>query len=678
MKTCKAFKGQKRGDKHHEHLRDMYLSRYLDQKMFRLSRQNKGAALQLSAEGHELIGVLTAHSLQSGKDWAFPYYRDQPFGVALGCSLKELIGAFLCRGIDHHSKGRMMPAHFSHKKLHMPPQSSVVGSQYLQAVGLAKALQISGVEDEVVYVSGGDGSTSQGDFSEALNFSSIHKLPMLFVVQDNGWAISVPNKEQTSGGSVAKTFSGYANVKVFEVDGCDYEDVSSSLKKALTYIRSGKGSVLLVAKVPRMAPHSNSDNDKKYKSDTDFAADKKRDPIPLYEKFLLDSKIATKTELKQLQETCFAEVEAASEEAEKIAFPTAESATEHVFKEVADESYTCSSDKHGEEEVIVDSLNHALVEEMERDKRVVVFGQDVAHGKGGVFGVTRDLTKKFGSSRCFNTPLAESTIVGITTGLSLSGLVVPVAEVQFADYLWPGINQLINELSSLHYRSGGEWNCPCVIRMPTGGYIQGGPYHSQNIEGFLAHAPGLKIVYPSNAHDAKALLKAAIRDPNPVVFLEHKALYRQRKFSARKEPSKDCLLPLGKASVVREGEDLTVVTWGMMTAFVKELADKFARDGKGNVEVVDLRTISPWDKETVLASVRKTSRLLVVHEACLTGGFGGEIAAVIAEEAFEDLDAPVKRHAAKDVPIPYAKVLEDAVLPSAESIASAMLEMLAY
>ncbi|MFN0065371.1 MAG: alpha-ketoacid dehydrogenase subunit beta, partial [Chlamydiales bacterium] len=304
-------------------------------------------------------------------------------------------------------------------------------------------------------------------------------------------------------------------------------------------------------------------------------------------------------------------------------------------------------------------------------------GQDVAHGKGGVFGVTRGLTEKFGKNRCFNTPLAESTIVGIAIGIGVDGIHKPIAEIQFADYLWTGINQLFNEAASIHYRSNGEWNVPIVIRMPCGGYIQGGPYHSQSIEGFLAHCPGLKVVIPSNAHDAKGLMKTAIRDPNPVVFLEHKALYRQQKFAARPEPSKEFLLPFGQANVVHKGSDVTVVAWGMMVMVTNEIAEKLAFE-KISVEVIDLRTIVPLDIETILTSVKKTGKLLVVQEAPSNCGFGAEILARVAEEGFEYLDAPLHRVCGFDSPVPYSKPLENEVLPQAETIEAEIRKLSSY
>ena len=643
----------------------IYLTRMMDDKMQKLVRQNKGGTFHLCVNGHEMIGVLSAQSLIPGKDWGLPYYRDRAFAIGLGCSLKEILGAFLARAVPHHSGGRMMPEHFSHQELRIPCQSSCVGSQFLQAVGVAKGVQLAG-KDEVVYVSGGDGSTSQGDFHEALNFSCLHRLRIIFVIQDNGWAISVPVKDQTAGGSIAKLGRGYEGLSVFEIDGCDYEEVSDALAQAVAKGRSGNGPSLIVAKVPRLGAHSSSDDPSKYKDQVCIAEEKARDPIPRFEQWIIENGHATDGELAALRDRCFKRIEQAALEADQIPFPDAQTASDGVFKEVETSSYPPFSEDDTSSSpdgiVMMDALNHALDEEMGRDPGVIVFGQDVAGGKGGVFGITRGLTAKYGVERCFNSPLAESTIIGIAMGISIVGDFKPVVEIQFADYMWTGVNQLFNELASYYYRSNGEWNCPLVIRMPCGGYIQGGPYHSQSIEAFLSHCPGLKVAIPSNAADAKRMLKAAIRDPNPVIFLEHKALYRQRVFCARPEPKEEELLPLGKAKVVRKGSDLTLVCWGMMVFMASQVAEKMGQEGI-SVEIIDLRTMVPLDIETVLQSLKKTGKLLIAHEAARQCGFGAEVAARVAEEAFSYLDAPVMRVAGKDCPVPYCKQLEDAVLP---------------
>lgn len=646
-------------------LEAIYLTRMMDDKMQKLVRQNKGGTFHLCTNGHEMIGVVSGLSLIPGKDWGLPYYRDRAFAVGLGCPINDILGAFLARNVPHHSGGRMMPEHFSHRKLHIPCQSSCVGSQFLQAVGVAKSVQLSG-KDEVVYVSGGDGSTSQGDFHEALNFSCLHRLGIIFVIQDNGWAISVPVKDQTAGGSIAKMGSGYEGLSVFEIDGCDFEEVSNVLSQAVAKARAGMGPCLIVAKVPRLGAHSSSDDPSKYKDVACIEAEKLRDPIPRFEQWIIEMGHATEQELAELRNRCFQQIEQAAVQADQVPFPDPSTAAQGVFKEVDPSAFSPifeeDSSSSPDSIVMMDALNHAIDEEMQRDSKVVVFGQDVAYGKGGVFGITRGLTAKYGPDRCFNSPLAESSIIGIAMGMSFVDDFRPVVEIQFADYMWTAVNQLFNELASIYYRSNGEWNCPVVIRMPCGGYIQGGPYHSQSIEAYLAHCPGLKVVIPSNAADAKRMLKSAIRDPNPVIFLEHKALYRQRVFCARPEPKEDELLPLGVAKVVRKGEDVTLVCWGMMVFMASQVAEKLSQEGI-SVEVIDLRTIVPVDMQTVLTSVKKTGKLIIAHEAVRQCGFGAEVAARVAEEAFSYLDAPVMRIAGKDCPVPYCKVLEDAVLP---------------
>ena len=656
-------------------LHAMYRTRFVDEKMQKLIRQNKGGTFHLCSLGHEMVGALCALSLISGKDWGLPYYRDRAFAIGLGCGLKDLIGACLARAVPHHSGGRMMPEHFSHRALKIPAQSSCVGSQFLQAVGVAKSLQLSG-KDEIVYVSAGDGATSQGDFHEALNFACLHRLSVIFVIQDNGWAISVPVEEQTAGESIVHMAKGYDGLSVFGVDGCDYEPLKDALEQAVAKARKGLGPSLVVAKVPRIGAHSSSDDPAKYQEQECMIKEREKDPLPRFENYLLQAALATEEQIQEIRSKCFAEVEAAALEADQVPFPDTKTAATDVFIPFSPVEEEGTVDPDAESIVMMDALNHAIEEEMAFDEQVVVFGQDVAHGKGGVFGVTRHLTTKFGKERCFNSPLAESSIIGIAMGMSLAGH-RPVVEIQFADYMWTGVNQLINELASLYYRANGEWQCPVVIRMPYGGYIQGGPYHSQSIEAHLCHAPGLKVVIPSNAADAKRLLKTAVRDPNPVVFLEHKALYRQRVFSARVEPSKEQLQPFGKACTIRSGTDVTLVCWGMMAFMASQVAETLSAEGI-SVEVIDLRTLVPLDIESILLSVQKTGKLLIAHEAPRTCGFGAEIAALVTEKAFDYLDAPIQRVTGQDCPVPYCKDLENAVLPQLEDLASGIRSLARY
>ena len=647
-------------------LEQMLLSRYMDEKMLKLVKQNKGGTFQLSSMGHEMVGLVCASHLEAGKDWSCPYYRDQPFAIGIGCEISELFAVFLGRATKNHGSGRMMPYHYSHKKLRILCQSSVVGSQLLHAVGKAWAIKNLG-KDEVVYVSCGDGATSQGDFHESLNFASIHQLPVIFVVQNNGLAISVQSHEQSAGGSMIDVARGYKGLEVHDVDGTDQGALHVAMESAVKRGRNQLGPSLIMAHVPRLGSHSNSDDPRKYGLEVQWD----RDPIKRLEKEMALSE----EEIEKYHSEAKAKVEEAVLAAEMIPFPQEGSGRQNVF---APYEPTLSVEEHSGEKIsFIDAINHAIDEEMEKDPYVVTFGQDVAHGKGGVFGATRGLTEKYGENRCFNTPLAESTIVGTAIGMSLDGLHKPVAEIQFADYLWTGINQLFNEAASIYYRSNGEFEVPIVVRMPCGGYIQGGPYHSQSIEGFMAHCPGLKVVMPSNAADAKALMKTAIRDPNPVVFLEHKALYRQQKFAARPEPSKDYLLPFGQANIVREGADLTVVAWGMMVMVADEIAQKLAYE-KISIEVIDLRTLVPLDTETILESLKKTGKLLVVQEAPGSGGFGAEVVARLAEQGFPFLDGPISRVCGFESAVPYTKPLENEVLPQPAEIESAIRKLLNY
>lgn len=655
-------------------LKAIVRTRIFDEKAFLLAKQNQGGTFHLSSAGHEMVGVIGALLLKRGKDWGLPYYRDRGFAIGLGADLTELMAAFLARDVKNHSGGRQMPEHYADVKLRLPCQSSCVGSQFLQAVGVAKSSQLRRT-DEVVYVSGGDGATSQGDFHETLNFASLHKLPLIVVIQDNEWAISVPKEEQTSGLCISKMAKGYEGLEVFVVNGSDCVSVTDVFTQAINRARLGEGPSLIVAKVPRIGPHSSSDNPKKYKTSEHEMADLARDPIEIMKEWLVKEGLLSFEEIANIERKIVEEIDTVIEKALEIPHPDPIA----VLNNVLIKTNISSADEVGEGEpvVMVDAINLALKEEMALDPGVVVFGQDVAHGKGGVFGVTRELTELFSTRRCFNTPLAESTILGLALGLSLDGFHKPVAEIQFADYLWTGFNQLINEIASYHYRSNGIWNLPLVVRMPCGAYIQGGPYHSQNIEGILAHIPGLKIVIPSNAYDAKGLLKSAIRDPNPVIFLEHKAIYRQKRFVARALPSSDALLPIGKGAVVKEGSDITLIAWGYQVMLSYDVALELEKEGI-SVEVIDLRSIYPLDEELVISSLKKTGRMLIVHEAAKTGGFGGEIAALMVEKAFNHLDAPIRRHTGGGSVVPYSKILEEIHLPSKESIKKELISLARY
>lgn len=635
------------------------LSRKLDDKLFSITKQNKGGTFHVFAKGHELVGVVAASLLKKGVDWAFPYYRDRSFVVGLGASLSEIIAATMGRASPAFSGGRMMPDHYTHEQLRIPCQSSCVGSQLLQAVGTAKAIKMDG-KKEVVYVSIGDGGTSQGDMHEALNFAAIHKLPVIFVVQDNGWAISTPKNEQTASTHFGNIAKGYEGLEVFDVDGTDFEQLHTKFKHSIDRAREGEGPSLVVASVPRLGPHSSSDDPKKYKTEEILFEEEKRDPIDQFKEYLLCHEILSTEEMALIEQEIKAKIEMAQEKAEACPQPDLKSL--EMFKDHTDGVYQLP-----EETVMVDAINRALKDEMTSDSSVVVFGQDVAHGKGGVFGATRLLTEQFGN-RCFNTPLAESTIVGVGIGMGFYQM-KPVAEIQFCDYMWTGINQIINEMSSIYYRSDGMWPCPLTIRMPCGGYIQGGPYHSQSVEGYLSHCPGLKVVIPSSAHEAYALLRQAIQDPNPVIFLEHKALYRQKvSYPQAKE------VKIGQAHTILEGDEVVVITWGLMVSYCYEVINSIDE----SIELIDTRGTSPVDWQTLFRAVKKCGKVLIVHESSKTGGFGAEIATRIQEACFFDLDAPIERIAAKDLPVAYAKNIETETLPQKEQIKKTLLQLAAF
>lgn len=531
--------------------------------------------------------------------------------------------------------------------------------------------------DEVVYVSSGEGATSEGEFFEAINWAAREALPVIFFVQDNRLAISVPVENQTAGGSVYDVVSGFKGLERFDVDGSNFLSVFAVMQKAVERARNGGGPSLVHANVVRLLPHSSSDDQLKYRPKEDVENDKARDPLPKMMHFLIEEGYITDREATEIQAEVKEAIDAAAVWAESRPLPDAATADLHVYGSAhSDPPRDFVEPEHkGQKVVLVDAINHALKEEMERNPKMVVFGEDVADGKGGVFTATKGISTKFGKSRAFNSPLAEASIMGVATGLALKGW-MPVPEIQFGDYIWPGFMQLRDEISMFRYRSNNTWSCPMVIRVAVGGYIHGGHYHSQCIEAIMAHVPGIRIVFPSNAADAKGLLKAALRGDDPVIFMEHKGLYRQG-YASSPEPDGDFVLPLGIASKKREGDNISVITYGALVQKSMEAARRMEEKGI-SVEVIDLRTINPLDKGMIFSSVMKTGRVLIAHEDTMTGGFGAELAALIAEHCFQHLDAPVKRIAALDAPVPYSPPLENAVLPNEAKILSALEELAAY
>ncbi len=672
----------KEGELTKERLRHAYrmmlLARKVDDRAIILYKQNK-CHFQIGCAGHEAVTVAAALALRPGHDWAYPYYRDMGFCTGYGVTAKELLLAVINRADDPTSGGRMMPNHYGHAPLRIVQQSSPTGTQFLQAVGAAHAAQYRG-NDEIVYVSSGEGTTAQGCYYEALNWAARKSLPIVFLIQDNQYAISVHIQEQIAGASVAEVASGFKGIAVEEVDGVNFASSYNVLAKATRRARSGKGPSLIVANVVRLQSHSISDNQRKYRTEEELRSDTTRDPLPLMEKYLIAKRIASAEELARIAAEVQKEVEEAAEWAEKQE-PTKADTLEKFVLHAPDPALTAveavpSARASDETSVfLVDAINAALDEELTRNPEVVVYGQDVAYGKGGVFTVTAGLTAKHTDKRVFNSPLAEASIVGTAVGMATVGM-KPVVEIQFGDYIWPAMNDIRNELAMMHYRSNGTFSSPAVIRVAIGGYIHGGLYHSQNLEATFGHFPGLIVALPSNAWDAKGMLKAAIRGTNPVLFLEHKGLYRQV-YAKGQRGGKDDLIPLGKAKVVRRGEHATVITWGAMVQKSLVAAESLNREGY-TVEVIDLRTIVPLDLETILQSVKKTNRVLIVHEDVLFMGFGAEISAHITEHAFTWLDAPVKRIGGKFVPIPHAPPLEEAALPQVSWIERALTDLIRF
>lgn len=653
--------------------RTMVLSRRLDEKMLTLLKQGKGF-FHIGAAGHEATQVAFGMLSRPGYDWFSLYYRDLCLYLSIGGKPEDVLLQHLARASDPSSGGRQMPEHFSSPELNVLPMSSSVGTQFLPALGLGLAAQFRG-SNAYIYCSSGEGATSQGAFHEAMNWAARVKAPVLFLVQDNKYAISVPVTDQTAGGSAYKLARGYEGLARIHADGTDFFTIYSVARAAIEHIRAGKGPVCVVADVVRLLPHSSSDNHAKYRSPEELEKDRLIDPITRLEERLAADGLLDDDTIRSIRQEIKVLVDEVSARAIKEPDPDPASAQKHVFFEGELDIEYEKSTPSGDPIVMVDALNHALREEMEHNDRIIVYGEDVARKKGGVFSVTRELTERFGENRCFNAPLAENSIIGTAVGFSAAGF-KPVVEIQFGDYIWPAMQQLRNSASSFRYRSNGRWGCPMVIRVPVGGYIHGGLCHSQNIEGLFAHMPGYRIALPSNAADAKGLLKTAIRMEDPVLFLEHKALYRMAAARAP-EPDADYFLPFGKANIVREGTDISIITYGMMVHKSVNVARELAREGI-SVEIIDIRTIVPLDTEAILQSVRKTSRVVVVYEDHEFAGFGAEISAQIAARAFEYLDAPVNRVAGAFTPVPFSDVLERAVLPQESDILNAIRATLAY
>lgn len=683
--------------------RNMYLSRRLDDKEIELKKQNR-IYFQISGAGHEAILTATGLALKPGHDYAISYYRDRALMLQLGMTAEEVLFAAVGAKADPTSGGRQMPCHWGHRALNVLSKSSCTGTQFLQGVGAAEASwyreaqttvqdQISGDGDEVVVITSGEGTTSQGEFFEALNTASNKKLPAIFLIEDNGYAISVPVEVQTAGGSISHLVQSYPDLYIEKVDGCDIEASYHAMSRAVEWCRARKGPALIHASVVRPYSHSMSDDEKSYKTNEQREAEKVNDPLDVMVALLLDRGILDQQGIDAIRASVDAEIATATESALVAETPKAEEVFDHIYSEDVDPT-SAAFDTESEgltgdaTKTMVDLLNACLQDEMQRDERIVVFGQDVADasreevldeckGKGGVFKVTHGLQRRFGGNRVFNSPLAEANIVGRALGMAERGL-KPVVEIQFLDYIWPAFQQIRNELATARWRSHAAWPAPVVIRTPSGGYLKGGaPYHSQSAETLFAHIPGLRVVMPSTARDANGLLRTAIRCEDPVIFLEPKHLYRQT-YNKGAYPGEDFMIPFGKAAHVERGDDLTLITYGALVHRSRTALRQLQKERDCQIDLIDLRTLSPYDWDAIAESVKRTGRALVVHEETKAWGYGAEIASRIGEELFEWLDAPVRRVAALDSFVAYHPTLEDTILPQVGDVYAALNLLLDY
>jgi len=679
----------------------MLLSRKIDDKEIQLKNQSQ-AFFQISGAGHEAVLIAAGRHLRPGYDWFLTYYRDRALALTFGVTPLEMFLGSVGAADDPSSGGRQMPCHWASTRLNIPSASSAVATQCLHGIGIAEAGRLyervdaipdrasKFQQDEVTLITIGEGSTSEGEFWESLNTACVRNLPVIYLIEDNGYAISTPVEVQTPGGDLSRVVESFPGLKVYRCDGTDYLASDETMRDAVAHVRARKGPALVHAKVVRPYSHSLSDDEKLYKTKEEREAETRRDPLVRLRDLILSEELASNEELSQLLADVEREVNEAADQALAAPKPEPETATRYVFSPTIDptsSAFETEAAPTGASDTMVAAINATLRDEMARNPRIVVFGQDVADasregalakvpGKGGVFKVTHGLQKLYGSDRVFNSPLAEANIIGRAVGMAMRGI-KPVVEIQFFDYIWPAYMQLRDEMAMLRYRSNNTWSCPMVVRVPIGGYLRGGaPYHSQSGVAIFAHCPGIRLVFPSNARDAAGLLRTAIRCDDPVMFFEHKHLYRQT-YNKAAYQGPDYMIPFGNASVVREGSDLVIFTWGALVQRSIVAAQQAEKEGV-SVAIVDLRSLVPLDWETIAAWTRKTNRVIVAHEDQMTAGFGGHIAARIGQELFDELDAPVTRVASLDCPVAYAPVLEEAILPGSADVLKAIRSVAAY
>jgi 2-oxoisovalerate dehydrogenase E1 component len=672
--------------------RAMYMARRLDDREILLKRQNR-IYFQISGAGHEAVQAAAGLLLRPGHDWFYLYYRDRALSVMLGVTAEQTLLGSVGAAADPNSGGRQMPSHWSSPELHIVSGSSPTGTQFVQAAGCAQAYRfLDPTSDEVTLVSSGEGATSEGEFWESLNAACLENLPLVYLIQDNGYAISVPVEKQTAGGNIARLLSGFPNLKRVEVDGTDFMASYHAMAEAVAHARARKGPALVHATVTRPYSHSLSDDERLYKTKAERAAEEARDPIIKFPEWLVSEGILDRQALQLIIHEVDQEIQQVTDRVLRAEPPAKESVLRYLYSDKIDPTsaeFESEPNFTGDPRTMVDEINWTLHEEMRRDSRIIVFGEDVADcsreanlaevkGKGGVFKTTAGLQIKFGAERCFNSPLAEAAIIGRATGLATRGL-KPVPEIQFFDYIWPAMMQIRDELATLRWRSNNGFSAPMVIRVPIGGYLQGGAiYHSQCGEVIFTHMPGLRVVMPSNALDACGMLRTAIRADDPVLFLEHKKLYREP-YNRSPHPGPDYTIPFGKAKVVKSGQSLTVITYGALVQKSLQAALQVEQRNPGStIEVIDLRSLSPYDWEAIRTSVEKTSRVMVAHEDCLSWGYGAELAARIANELFEHLDAPVGRVGALDTWVGYNPQLENEILPQVENLVAEIERLVSF